>query len=98
MATQKLATGLHGGVGAQLDSVANRIVFTEFGGNLCAASLGGGGRVVLGTGYLEPEDLVLTADASTAYVTERGGNLLKVSLASPDRASASVVASGLNQP
>ena len=54
--------------------------------------------MVLGAGYVQPEDLVLTSDASTAYVTERAGNLLKVSLASPNRTSASVVAGGLVMP
>src|SRR4029077_18778446 len=98
MASQNLASGLTGGRGAQFDSVGNRIVFVEFGGSICAASLAGGGRVVLGTGYIEPEDLALTADGSTAYVTERAGNVLKVALSSANRASASVVATGLVAP
>lgn len=56
---------------------------------------------VLGTGYLEPEDVKVSANGMTAYITERGGRLLKVALigvAPPNRAMAVVVASGLNAP
>jgi hypothetical protein len=53
---------------------------------------------VLGTGYSEPEDIAVSANDVTAYVTERSGNLLRVSLSSANRASAFVVASGLTAP
>ena len=53
---------------------------------------------VLGSGYTEPEDIAVSASETTAYVTERGGNLLRVALASASRASATVVASGLAAP
>lgn len=53
---------------------------------------------VLGTGYSEPEDIAATASETTAYVTERSGNLLKVALGAANRASATVVASGLTAP
>ena len=56
---------------------------------------------VLGTGYLEPEDVKVSADGRTAYITERGGRLLRVALlgvAPPNRAMAAVVASGLAMP
>lgn len=53
---------------------------------------------VLGTGYTEPEDVKASADGTHVYVTERPGDLLKVSLASPNRASAAVVCSGLTAP
>jgi hypothetical protein len=56
---------------------------------------------VLGTGYTNPEDVKVTADGATAYITERSGNLLRVALngvAAPNRASASVVAAGLAAP
>jgi hypothetical protein len=52
----------------------------------------------IGSGYAELEDIAVTADENTAYVTERGGNILKVNLASANRASAAVVASGLVAP
>lgn len=56
---------------------------------------------VLGTGYLEPEDVKVSANGQWAWITERGGRLLKVALvgvAPPNRALATVVASGLNMP
>lgn len=56
---------------------------------------------VLGTGYTEPEDVKISADGNTAYITERAGNFLRVALNTatpPNRAAASVVASGLNAP
>ncbi len=56
---------------------------------------------VLGTGYLEPEDVKVSANGQWAWITERGGRLLKVALlggAPPNRAMAAVVASGLAMP
>ena len=52
----------------------------------------------LGSGYTELEDLVLTENGMTAFVTERGGNILKVDLQHADRSSAIVVTSGLIAP
>jgi hypothetical protein len=52
----------------------------------------------IGTGYNQPEDIAVLSDEQFAYVTERGGNLLKVELAHANRASAIVVCSGLNNP
>ncbi len=56
------------------------------------------GYRVLGTGYDRPEDIVLTEDGLYAYVTERGGKLLKVKLSSANRTSAKVVSSGMRAP
>lgn len=53
---------------------------------------------VLGTGYNDPEDVKASADGAHVYVTERAGDLLKVALASANRASATVVCTGLNTP
>lgn len=53
---------------------------------------------VLGTGYDQPEDVKVTADEAHAYVTERSGNVLRVSLANADRAFATVVSSGMTAP
>jgi hypothetical protein len=56
---------------------------------------------VLGTGYTQPEDVKVSANGKTAYITERSGNLLRVSLVgpgAPNRAAASVVASGMTAP
>lgn len=53
---------------------------------------------VLGTGYNNPEDVKASADGAHVYVTERTGDLLKVALAAPNRASAAVVCAGMNTP
>jgi hypothetical protein len=53
---------------------------------------------VLGTGYTNPEDVKASGDGAHAYVTERSGDLVKVALATANRASATVVASGMNAP
>jgi hypothetical protein len=56
------------------------------------------GYTVLGTGYTNPEDVKLSADGVHAYVTERAGTLLRVTLTSANRAAATVVTSGLTAP
>jgi hypothetical protein len=53
---------------------------------------------VIGTGYVQPEDIAVLSNEYTSYVTERGGNFLKVDLGSANKASASVIYSGLNAP
>ena len=52
----------------------------------------------IGIGYNQPEDIAVTADETTAYITERTGNLVRVSLAAANRASAVVIASGMTAP
>ncbi len=52
----------------------------------------------IGSGYTELEDIAVTANEATAYVTERGGNLLRCSLTAANKASATVVASGMVAP
>src|SRR6516162_2988725 len=54
--------------------------------------------VVLGTGYQQPEDVKLSNDNVHVYITERTGNLLRVSLAAPNRASAKVISTGMTAP
>jgi hypothetical protein len=53
---------------------------------------------VLGTGYQQPEDVILTADEQTAYITERTGTLLRVALHNGDRSNATIVSSGMIAP
>ncbi len=53
-------------------------------------------KTVLGTGYNAPHDIALSNDGVHAYVTESPGALLRVNLSSANRASATVVSSGLN--
>lgn len=52
----------------------------------------------IGSGYNQPEDIAVRSDESTAYVTERTGNLVKVNLSNANRSAATVVCSGLNTP
>lgn len=58
----------------------------------------GSGYKVLGTGYTNPEDVKLSVDGVHAYVTERTGDLVRVSLASASRSAATVIASGMTAP
>src|SRR2546423_8487257 len=53
---------------------------------------------VLGIGYQQPEDVKLSGDDMHAYVTERPGDLLRVSLTNANRAAATVVSSGMTAP
>jgi hypothetical protein len=53
-------------------------------------------KTLLGSGYNAPSDIVLSADGVHAYVTENPGTLLRISLSSANRASATAVATGLN--
>src|SRR5258707_380087 len=53
---------------------------------------------VLGTGYNQPEDIKIPSDEAHAYVTERTGNLLRVTLANANRVNATVVSSGMTAP
>jgi hypothetical protein len=56
------------------------------------------GYAVLGTGYSQPEDVKVSADDTHAYVTERTGDLVRVALASANRAAATVVTAGMTAP
>jgi len=53
---------------------------------------------VLGTGYTNPEDIVVSSNEITAYVTERSGTFVRVNLNNANRSAAAVIASGLTAP
>jgi hypothetical protein len=53
---------------------------------------------LIGSGYTTPEDIAVSSDEMTAYVTERTGNLLRVDLNNANRNAAVVVASGMQAP
>lgn len=57
---------------------------------------------VLGTGYAQPEDVKVNNAGTVAYITERGGQVLRVALNNPalppNRAAAAVLSKGLNAP
>lgn len=52
----------------------------------------------IGSGYMTPEDIAVTSDEKTAYITERTGDLLRVNLSNANRSATAVVASGMNAP
>jgi len=96
----QLKTGLGGAIGCDFRTAQNELVFVEFAGKLSALRVPPAITTysVLGTGYNNPEDVKLSVDGVHAYVTERSGDLVKVSLSSANRASATVVAAGMTAP
>jgi DNA-binding beta-propeller fold protein YncE len=53
-------------------------------------------KTVVGTGYHAPSDVVLSVDGLHAYIAERPGSLLRLSLTNMNRAAATVVATGFS--
>ncbi len=53
---------------------------------------------IIGKGYTNPEDIAISSNEKTAYVTERIGSLLRVDLTNANRPAAVVLASGLVAP
>jgi hypothetical protein len=96
--TTDILTGLAGAGGCDYRSSTSELFYVEFGGNFSKTSPISPVHTVLGTGYANPEDIELSADGVHAYITERSGNLVKASLSAPNRASATVVASGMVAP
>lgn len=94
-----IASGIHGGIGLQIDRANARAIFVEFAGTISAAPLAGPGpATLLGSGYNQPESIVLAADGHTFYLTERDGLLLTGNLSAANRAAARVIATGLVAP
>jgi alpha-tubulin suppressor-like RCC1 family protein len=95
-----LTSGVAGAIGCAYVPTRNQLVFVEFGGKVSAIDLTTNLYTVLGEGYFQPEDIVVTADGTVAYVTERAGNLLRVDLtqATADRASAIVISYDMTAP
>ena len=93
-----ILTGLAGAGGCAFRSATSELFYVEYGGNLSKTNPLSPVHTILGTGYANPEDVELSADGLHAYITERAGNLVKVSLASPNRSAATVVASGMTAP
>ncbi|MGO9864071.1 MAG: YncE family protein [Terriglobales bacterium] len=102
MATQtQLQTGLGGAIGCDFRTAQNQLIFVEYDtGKLSALTVAPAtpGYKVLGTGYNQPEDVKLSVDGVHAYVTERSGDLVRVSLSSANRSAATVIATGMTAP
>jgi hypothetical protein len=93
-----ILTGLAGAGGSAFRSATGDLFYVEYSGNFSKTNPLSPVHTILGTGYANPEDVELSADGLHAYITERAGNLVKVSLASPNRSAATVVASGMTAP
>jgi hypothetical protein len=90
-----ILTGLPGAGGCDFRSSTGELFYVEFSGNFSKTNPLAPAHTVIGAGYANPEDIELSADGVHAYITERSGNLVKASLSTPNRASATVIASGM---
>jgi sugar lactone lactonase YvrE len=91
-------SGLDGAVGCDYLLSKNQLILVEFDGDIDLINLSNNSHQIIGTGYQNLEDIKISRDGLHAYVTERQGNLLRVDLAHPNRASATVVSSGMTAP
>jgi uncharacterized protein DUF6603 len=96
-----LAQNLKGLKGTVYDSKLHRIILVEFTtGTLASIDVNTGAYTVLGSNYIQPMDVALTADGGTAYITENAGSLLRVDLSGgkADRSAAFVVSTNISEP
>lgn len=100
--TVAIASGLSGPLGEQYVASQNSLYFVEYSGTLSVlrnVSSNHPSYQMLGSGYTALEDLYVTADGNTVYLTERGGTLDRANLLTgANRSQATVVASGLASP
>jgi hypothetical protein len=97
-ATPLALPALAGAVGSEYQLSTHRLIFVEFGGQVSSVEMATTTYAVLGTGYNQPEDIALSGDGTHAYVTERSGDFLRIDLTAANRASATVVSSGMTAP
>ena len=93
-----ILTGLPGAGGCDFRSSTGELFYVEYSGNFSKTNPLSPVHTVIGTGYTNPEDIELSADGVHAYITERSGDLVKVSLSTPNRSAATVIASGMVAP
>jgi hypothetical protein len=97
--TQLAPNDLGGAIGCDVRGAFDELLFVEYRGTLSRMNLSPSpSYAVLGTGYTTPEDVKASADGVHAYITERTGDLVKVDLSAADRASATVIATGMTAP
>ena len=98
MAGLRVVWGLSGAIGAARVPNQDLIVFVEWMGQISVWDAAA--RVVnrIGSGWLEPEGIIVAADGTTVFVTERGGDVLKIDLSMADRANAQTLVSGFDAP
>ena len=93
-----IVSGLNGAYGNDYSAGLNQYLFVErVPGKIWSTDLNDFTSSEIGTGYDGPMDIVVASDDTHAYVVENGGGgtLLRIDLATPDRAAATVVTSGL---
>jgi len=98
MAATIVVSGLGGCIGASAVPSRGVIAFVEWAGNVSVFDPAAGTSSAVGTGWIGPEGVVALGDGSTAFVSERGGEIWKVDLGAADRAAASVLVGGLTAP
>ena len=91
--------GVDGAIGGDYIASRHQLIFVEFS-RLSLVELVTGQYRVAGIGYINPQDVAVTADGRFAYVTELGGTLLRVDLtaATQDRSAATIVSGGMTAP
>ncbi len=98
MSITTILTGVGGAIGCDYNASADQLVFVEYAGKLSAVQTATHAYTVFGTGYTNPEDVKLSTNGSLAYVTERSGDLVRVTLPNAPRSSAVVIATGMTAP
>jgi hypothetical protein len=98
-----IATGFADALGCDYHELSGRLIIADAGnGTISAVNVTTHVHTVLGTGYHSLDDVVLSVDGVHAYVIDRAaggvGTLMRVALASANRAAAHVIASLPNQP
>ncbi|HEX8811693.1 MAG TPA: hypothetical protein VF742_06850, partial [Terracidiphilus sp.] len=78
-----ILTGLAGAGGCDFNSSTGELYYVEYSGNFSKTNPLAPAHTVIGTGYTNPEDIELSSDGAHAYITERSGDLVKVSLSTP---------------
>jgi hypothetical protein len=92
-----IATGFADLAGSSYRTSTDQLYVADSGaGNISAVTAHAHVKTVLGSGYSAPSDVELSIDGLHAYVADRPGTLLRLSLTNMNRAAATVVASGLN--
>jgi hypothetical protein len=92
-----IATGFADLAGSSYRTSTDQLYVADSGAdNISAVTAHTHVKTVLGSGYSAPSDVELSIDGLHAYVADRPGTLLRLSLTNMNRAAATVVASGLN--
>src|SRR6266487_449530 len=92
-----IATGFADLLGSSYRLATDQLYVADAGaGTISTVNAHTHAKAVVGTGYHAPSDVVLSVDGLHAYVAERPGTLLRLSLTNMNRAAATVVATGFN--